>query len=154
VALELMSARFDLTLGLDGKMKGTLSGPGSQPVEFKRTGEAKVELIPASPAVSKELEGDWEGSLKMPNGGFRMVFHFKNQPDKTVMTTFDTPNATNLPLNDVKQTGRKVEFGMRIAHGAFRGTLNREGTELAGQFTHEENSVPLTLQKKSAQPPK
>jgi hypothetical protein len=154
VALELMSTRCDLTLGPDGTMKGTLSGRSSQTVEFKRTGEAKVELIPASPAVSKELEGDWEGSLKMPNGAFRMVFHFKNQPDKTVLTTFDTPNATNLPLNDVKQTGQKVEFGMRIAHGAFQGSLNKEGTELAGQFTHEENSVPLTLQKKSAQPAK
>ena len=53
VALELMSARFDLTLGPDGHMKGMISGRGSQPVEFKRTGEAKVELIPASPAVSK-----------------------------------------------------------------------------------------------------
>jgi len=154
VALELMSARFDLTLGPDGHMKGTISGRGSQPVEFKRTGEAKVELIPASPAVSKELEGDWEGSLPMPNGAFRLVLHFKNQPDKTVTTTFDTPSATGLPLNDVKQTGQKVEFGMRIAHGTFQGTLNKEGTELAGQFTHEEDSAPLTLRKKSAQPAK
>jgi hypothetical protein len=154
VALELMGTPFDLTLGPDGSMKGTISGPTSQPVEFKRTGEAKVELIPASPAVSKELEGDWEGALESPNGGFRMVFHFKNQPDKTVMTTFDTPNATNLPLNDVKQTGQKVEFGMRIAHGAFQGTLNKEGTEVAGQFAHEENTVPLTLRKKAGQPAK
>jgi len=148
IALELMSTPFDLTLGPDGNMKGKISRPGSPPVEFKRTGQAKVELIPASPAVAKELEGDWEGSLPMPNGGFRMVFHFKNQPDKTVKTTFDTPTATDLPLNDVKQTGQKVEFGMRIAHGAFQGTLNKEGTELAGQFTHEANSMPLTLRKK------
>lgn len=148
VALELMSAPFDLTLGPDGTMKGMISGPGSQPVEFKRTGPAKVELIPASPAVSKELEGDWEGSLPMPNGAFRMVFHFKNQPDQTVKTTFDTPTATDLPLNDVKQNGQKVEFGMRIAHGAFQGTLNQAGTELAGQFTHEDNHAPLTLRKK------
>jgi len=148
LALELMSTPFDLTLGPDGTMKGTISRPGSPPVEFKRTGDANVELIPASPAVSKALEGDWEGSLPMPNGAFRMVFHFKNQPDKTVMTTFDTPTATNLPLNDVKQTGQKVEFGMRIAHGAFQGTLNQEDTELTGQFTHEANSTPLTLRKK------
>ena len=154
VAVELMMAPFDLTLDPNGSMKGTISKPGSQPVEFKRTGEAKVELMPASPAVSKELEGDWEGSLNSPNGAFRMVFHFKNQPDKTVMTTFDTPNATNLPLNDVKQTGQKVEFGMRIAHGTFQGSLNKAGTELAGQFTHEANSVPMTLRKKSTQPAK
>ncbi len=147
VALELMSTPFELTLGPDGNMKGTISRPGSPPVEFKRTGVAKVELIPASPAVSRELEGDWEASLPMPSGAFRLVFHFKNQPDHTVMTTFDTPTATNLPLNDVKQTGQKVEFGMRIAHGAFQGTLNKEGTEMAGQFTHERSSMPLTLRK-------
>jgi hypothetical protein len=57
-------------------------------------------------------------------------------------------------LNDVKQTGQKVEFGMRIAHGAFQGTLNKEGTELAGQFAHEESSVPLTLRKMAGQPTK
>ena len=148
VALELMSTPFDLTLDPDGNLKGTISRPGSPPVEFKRTGGAKVEMIPGSPAVSQELEGDWEGSLPMPNGLFRMVFHFKDQPDQTVTATFDTPTATNLPLNDVKQTGQKVEFGMRIAHGAFQGTLNKEGTELAGQFTHEANRTRLTLRKK------
>ena len=53
-----------------------------------------------------------------------------------------------MPLNDVKQTGQKVEFGMKIAGASFQGSLNKEGTELAGQFTHEANSMPLTLRKK------
>jgi hypothetical protein len=43
---------------------------------------------------------------------------------------------------------------LRIVHGAFQGTPNPEGTELAGQFTHEANSAPLTLRKKSAEPAK
>lgn len=148
VAVELMMTRFNLTLGPEGTLKGRISGRASQSVEFKRTGKAKVELIPASHAVSTQLEGDWEGSLQTPNRTVRMLFHFKNQPDKTVMATFGTGNAADLPLNNVKQTGRKVEFGMRVAHGHFQGTLNKEGTELAGQFTHEENSMPLTLRKK------
>ena len=46
------------------------------------------------------------------------------------------------------QTDQKVEFGMRIAHGAFQGTLNREGNEPAGQSTHEAKHTPLTLRKK------
>ncbi len=151
VGVELMMAKFDLTLTPDGKMKGTLSNPrNSMPIEFKRTGEAKVQLIPPSPAVSKELEGDWEGSLQTPGRAFRMIFHFKNQPDKTVAATIDTPDsgAMGLPLNDVKQTGQSVEFGIRIAHGSFKGKLNAEATELAGQFTHEQDSLPLTLRKK------
>jgi hypothetical protein len=154
VAVEFMMSAFDLTLDPDGSMKGTISSPGSQPVEFKRTGEAKVELIPASPAVSQELAGDWEGSLTTPGGAVRMVFHFRNQADRTVMATIDTDNAVGLPLNNVKQSGQKVEFGMRISGGAFQGSLNKEATELAGQLTHEAASFPLTLRKKSGQPPK
>jgi hypothetical protein len=151
VAVELMMSKVDLTMGMDGKMSGTLSGPqGSMPVEFTRMGEAKVESIPASPAVSKELEGDWEGALQTPGGAFRMVFHFRNQPDNTVAATMDSPdkNQFGMPLNNVKQTGKNVQVGVRIAHSEFQGTLNEQGSEIAGKFGHEENSMPLTLTKK------
>ncbi len=149
--VELMMSKFDLTLSPDGRLRGTLSNPqASAAVELKRTGDAKVELIPASPAVSKDLEGDWEGSLETPGRAFRVIFHFRNQTDGTVAATIDTPESggMGLPLNDVKQTGRKVEVGIRIAHAAFQGTLNPEKTELAGQFTHEQTGVPLTLRKR------
>ena len=158
VAVELQMATCDLTLGPDGRMKGTMSAPqgpmstqGPMPVELKRTGEAKVELIPRSPAVSKELEGDWEGSLQDPNGALHpLVFHFKNQPDKTVAATMDNPerNFMAMPLNNVKQTGQKVEFGLKIAGASFQGSLNKEGAELAGEFIHDAGSMPLTLRKK------
>jgi hypothetical protein len=158
VAVELQGATCDLTLGPDGRMKGTMSAPqgpmstqGPMPVELKRTGEAKVELIPASPAVSKELEGDWEGSLQAPNGVLHpLVFHFKNLPDKTVAATMDNPerNFMAMPLNNVKQTGQKVEFGLKIAGASFQGSLNKEGAELAGEFIHDAGSMPLTLRKK------
>jgi len=159
VAVELQMATCDLTLGPDGRMKGTMSAPqgpmstqGPMPVELKRTGEAKVELIPASPAVSKELEGDWEGSLQGPDGALHpLVFHFKNLPDKTVAATMDNPerNFMAMPLNNVKQTGQKVEFGLKIAGGSFQGSLNKEGTELALQMIHEADRTPfITLRKK------
>ena len=159
VAVEFQMATFDLTLGPDGRMKGTMSAPqgpmstqGSVPVELKRTGEAKVELIPRSPAVSKELEGDWEGSLQGPDGALHpLVFHFKNLPDKTVAATMDNPerNFMAMPLNNVKQTGQKVEFGLKIAGASFQGSLNKEGAELALQMIHDADSTPfITLRKK------
>jgi hypothetical protein len=152
VAVELMMSKFDLTLDADGTMKGTLTPQQGPPVkvEFKRIGEAKVALIPASPAVSKEMEGDWEGTLAGPGVSFPLVFHFKNQLDKTVSATMDSParNAMAIPLNDVKQTGKNVEFGIKVAHANFKGTLNQEGTELSGQFGHEQDAAPLTLRKK------
>ena len=90
----------------------------------------------------------WRGSEK--DADEKLRFHFGVKAHANLHELLKT----HLPLNDVKQTGQKVEFGMRIAHGAFQGTLNKEGTELAGQFTHEANSVPLTLRKKAGQPPK
>ena len=151
MAVELMMSTVDLTLGPDGKLAGTITGQrgGPMPIEFKRTGEAKVALPSASPAVSKELEGDWEGSLQGPNGELLpMVFHFKNLPDKTVAATMDSParNGVGFPLKDVKQTGQKVEFG--LSGGSVQGSLNKEGTELALQMIRGAVSLQMTLRKK------
>lgn len=150
-AVELQMAKVELTLGPDGQMKGTIASPqGAIPVQFKRTGKAMVELIPASPAVAREFEGDWEGLLQTPGRAFRIIIHLKNQPDNTVAATIDTPDTGGfgLPLNDVKQVGRQIEFGVKIAHANFKGSLNQESTEIAGQFGHEENRAELTLRKR------
>ncbi len=151
VAVELMMSKFDLALDANGALKGSFAaGPNAVPIEFKRTGDAKVELMPPSPAVSKDLEGDWEGSLAMGPQTMPIVIHLRNQPDNTVAATMDSParNAMSIPLNDVKQAGAKVEIGVRVAHARFQGTLNNEGTELTGQWTHEQMTMPLTLRKK------
>ncbi len=151
-AVELMMASFDLTLGPDGRLKGTFSNPGMSvvPIEFRRTGEAQVQLIPPSPAVSKQLEGDWEGLLEVPYHPIRIALHFRNQADNTVAATFvnlDTGDKA-VPLNDVRQAGQKVAFGLKVAHGSFEGTLSGDGTELVGQLTHEQQSMPVTLRRK------
>jgi hypothetical protein len=97
-----------------------------------------------------ELEGDWEGSLQTPNRAVRIAIHFKNQPDKRVAATIDIPDtgAMGLPVNNVKQTGQKIEFGFRVAHASFQGTLNQGSTELAGQWNQDGDNMLLTLQKK------
>ncbi len=150
-AVELMMSKVDLALSPDGTMTGTISNRGmTQPIQFKRTGEANVQLTPASPAVSRDLEGDWEGSVQAPGRALKILFHFRNQPDGTVAATVDTPDsgAFGLPLNDVKQTGQKVELGMKIAHATFQGTLNPATGQLEGEFKHEDTGFPLTLRKR------
>ncbi len=153
VAVELMMAKFDLTQTPAATLKGTFTTHGGTvPIEFKRTGEAHVELMAPSPAVSKDLEGEWEGTLAVgPPQGFLVLVHFKNQPDGTVDATFTnlTLGQGAAPINDVRQTDRKVEFGLRVGHASFQGTLNKDGTVLDGQFTHEgAPPIPLTLRKK------
>jgi hypothetical protein len=112
--------------------------------------EKPAEAPKASPAVSAELEGDWEGAISMMGGsGLKVIVHFKNQPDKTVKATLDSPDqgATGLALTDVVQKGASVEFQFRGAKGAYKGELNPEGTQIAGQWTQAGNATPLNLKK-------
>lgn len=153
LAVELMMARFDLTLTPAATLKGTFTNPGATvPIEFTRTGDAHVELMPPSPAVSENLEGDWEGNLAVgPPEGFQVVVHFKNQPDGTVEATFRnvTLGQDAVPINDVRQDGQSVAFGLRVGHSSFQGTLNKDNNVLEGQLTHEGAPPrPLTLRKK------
>lgn len=139
----------DCTLETPSSMNCTLNGGGgSIPVSLKRTGEAKVELPNASPAVSAELEGNWEGSLDTPNGVLKIVVHFKNQ-DKAVKGTLDSPDqgATDLPLTDIVQKGSAVEFQLRMVNGGFKGSLNKEATQMVGEWTQGGGTLPLTLKK-------
>ena len=141
---------FDCNLENPASMPCTLNTPdGSLTTTVKRTGEAKVELPKLGPAVSAELEGNWEGSLETPGGTLRLVVHFKNQPDKTVKATLDSldQNSTDLPLTDVVQTGSAVEFQLRLVNGGYKGTLNKEATQLSGEWTQGGSSLPLALKK-------
>ncbi|MEO8595394.1 MAG: hypothetical protein ABI759_18885 [Candidatus Solibacter sp.] len=149
-AVELQMAKLELTLDGD-KMAGSILAPqGRVPLEMKRAGEAKVELPPLSAAVPGELEGDWEGAIETPGRALQIILHFKNQADKTVLATIDTPDskAFGLPVNDVKQSGANVEFAVKVAHLTFTGTMNEAHTQIAGRISHEANAMPLTLRKK------
>ena len=136
---------FDLTFS-GGKLAGTLSAQGgSLPLEMKRTGDAKVEAVAPSPAVSKELEGDWEAVMPAPDGQTHsIIVHLDNQPDQTVRGTLDgaTKNATQLVLVGIKQTGDAVEFRLHIVGAVFKGNLNGERTELSGEWTQAPEPIP------------
>jgi hypothetical protein len=62
---------YDLTIRKNS-LEGTVSVQGNAlPLTMKRTGRAVVKITPPNPAVSKDLEGDWEGVL--PGGGERVT---------------------------------------------------------------------------------
>ena len=142
------SPTFELTL-TDGKLKGALLVQAlSLVLEMQRTGDAKVDIAPPSPAVSKELEGDWEGTILVPNGQSRpVIIHFKNLPDHTVEAAIDSPGqgVQGVPLKWVAQKGAVVEFQVLAVGGTYKGTLNKEGTEIAGEWTQRQAAAPLTL---------
>jgi hypothetical protein len=144
---------FDCKLESAAAMTCSVSGPGgSVNASFRRTGEAKVDLPKASAAVSADLEGAWEGAIETPNGTLHLIIHFRNQPDKTVQATLDSldQNAHDLPLTDVAESGNSIVFQLRMASGAYKGTLDKEKKQIAGEWTQGGNTMPLTLKKTAA----
>lgn len=136
---------YDLTIRKDS-MGGTVSRQGNAlPLTMKRAGKADVKITPPSPAVSKELEGDWKGAV--PIGGQTVTFHFKNRQDGTVEATI-----TSLALSGktqsfarVVQTGAEVELTLFIFGGSYKGTIGAEGTQMVGMWTQNPGAPPLPL---------
>jgi hypothetical protein len=56
-------------------------------------------------------------------------------------------NSLDLPLTDVVQKASAVEFQLRLVNGGFKGTLNKEATQIAGEWSQGSSSLPLTLKK-------
>lgn len=164
IAIDGTSVKFNV-IGLPGnpeftgtlKPEGKLSLAGAMvgasiPLEMKRTGEAKIEEAKREPAVDAKLEGDWEGNIDTPGGSIRVVMHFHNQPDKTVVAMADSPDqgANGLPLSDIVVKDSVVTLKLRLVDGEFKGSFNPAATEIRGDWTQHGESMPLTLKKSAA----
>jgi hypothetical protein len=136
---------YDLSVRKDS-LQGTVSVQGnSLPLTMKRAGKADVEITPPSPAVSKELEGDWEGELS--GGGTTVTFHFKNRQDGTVEATMSSPNmpGKTQAFARVMQSGTAVELTLSIFGGAYKGTIEPAGNQMMGAWTQNPGVLPLPL---------
>jgi hypothetical protein len=136
---------YDLVIRKNA-LQGTVSVEGNAlPLSMKRTGKADVKVTPPNTAVSKELEGDWEGVL--PGGRESVTFHFKNWSDQTVEASVINPSlrGKTQAFARVMQSGAEVEFTLFIFGGTHKGTINGEGTEMTGAWMQNPSAPPLPL---------
>lgn len=146
---------FDGTVSEDGKMKATLLAEGqSIPVQLIRTGDGKVDAPVSSPALAQVFEGDWEGSMETPKGVINLVLHLRNQADKTVKASLDSPTqkALGLRVVDVVQTGNKLSFRLAVVEAGFSGHINKRGNEISGDWSQGPGALPLKFSKVEPKP--
>ncbi len=144
---------FTGTLSANGKsLEGTFSqGPSSLPLKLTRTGEAKVEIPKASPAVAAEFLGTWEGAIQP---GLRVVLTISNGKAgaEALMVSPDQGNA-RIPVSAITQKGTKITLDVKAVGGGYEGEINKEGTEFNGTWTQLGNSAPLQFKKAPAPKP-
>jgi hypothetical protein len=141
---------FKGTLSDDGQ---SLSGDYSQggytiPFVLARKGDPQGEAPARSAAVSKALEGTWNGALEASGVQRRLVLTVVNRPDGTSTGHFlNIDEGLEIPISAITEKASSVVLEVKALGGAYTGTLDAAGAELVGTWTQGPAGVPLTLRR-------
>jgi hypothetical protein len=141
---------FKGKLGQDGRsIAGEFTqGGNSMPFKLSRTGEARLAK---STGVGKEFEGDWEGTLDANGTKLRLIVKLANQPGGAAtgtMTTVDQGGA-EIPITTITQKGTNLRLELPKIGGNYTGDINKEGTQITGEWTQGPGKLPLTLKRRA-----
>jgi hypothetical protein len=139
---------FNGELSADGKtLAGTIILSGySLPLAMTRTGDGRVDPLPTSAPIGRNLEGTWEGTLQASRGPMRLVLTMTNEANGRATGRVVSVDEGGLLLPVViTQNGSKVSYAMTVLTGSWAGELSGDGKELSGTYTQGETSLPLTF---------
>lgn len=144
------AASFTGKISEDGKtLSGTASnGQGEAPFQLSRAGDPKVKVPPPSSALTKEFEGDWEGTLSVNGAPLRIGLKLSAAADgKAVatLTSYDQGNA-EFRADSVTIQGKDFQFEIRGISGTYKGALGAGG-EIAGEWAQGPGRFPLTFRR-------
>jgi hypothetical protein len=122
------------------------SGEYVIPFTLTHGGAAGVVKAPVSPAISKELEGTWSGSMIVDGSPMPLEVQLTNQADGTSRGVIASPagGGIKVPITIV-QAGKNVTFDIDAVGASFSGELNADATEVKGTWTQNNASLALTL---------
>jgi hypothetical protein len=132
----------------DGSFGGEIEQAGNKaPCTLRKTGPAQVEPPRTSTAVSKELEGEWQGELTLSGRQLAVKLVLTNQAGGPARVEFSVKGKkeTNLPVDLVTQEGEWLTVFCHAYNISYEGHLRPGSNEMVGSF-HQggfETSVPL-----------
>ncbi len=115
-------------------------------------------LPPAKPVVAG-LDGTWNGTITRNGVALRIVLRIATS-ERGTNVSLDSPDqlANGLPVQDFTREGQAVRFRLASVGGRFEGTLSADLQTLAGTWSQEGFSAPLSLARSQAsaqnQPPR
>ena len=98
----------------------------------------------------KDLEGSWQGVLKIPGGvELRIVFNFTLDEKGKLSASLDSPDqdAKGIPISNLTFEKNELHFEVPAAASSFQGTFMKEGPKLEGTWQQGGGSLPLVLEK-------
>lgn len=134
---------------IDGKsMKGVFTMKSVDlPLELTRTGDAQIEAAPRSPAITKELEGRWSGTLDAGTAKKTIGLRMTNQPDGATGVIV-SGEGMEIPIALITQRGASVSLDVKKIGGSYNATLN--GSQLTGTWKQGSFTAPLNFVRTTA----
>jgi hypothetical protein len=151
VKLEIKSAgpaiqTFDGRLSTDGQsITGQfLVDVYAVPFELKRTGDARIAPLPRSPAIDAKLAGSWTGTLEIAGKSFPLELTLTNHADNTATGAWAAGGAPLSPIT-ITVDDASVTLASSVSPTTFTGTIDAQGSELAGTLTESGTSRPVVF---------
>jgi hypothetical protein len=98
-----------------------------------------------APRPDSDLQGAWEGTLKVGNAGLRLNLRIAEPTAGTFHAQMDSVDqgAMNLPVTSVTYQKPAIRFEMSAINGMFEG--NYQDDQLTGTWTQRGKKFPLTF---------
>ncbi len=116
------------------------------PLALKRFDPSKVVAM----AVPKELEGIWEGKLKVSGGiELRLALKVEKGKDGAFKATLASPDqgANDIAISSINLKDNELTFASKAIGAKFAGKKNEKGTAFEGEFSQGGAKLPLKLTK-------
>jgi uncharacterized protein len=110
--------------------------------------EAQTQT-PNTSAAGQNLEGTWEGALDVGAMKLRLALKVTKAIDGAFVAKLDSldQGANDMQVDAISLKDGDVHFEMKRLQVVFDGTLNKENSEIAGQFKQGGATYPLTLKR-------
>jgi len=142
----------------DPMFKGTVSGDqhslsgqfsqASASIPFVLTwkGEPKIEAAPPSTAITKDLEGSWEGALTVQGRTLRLVIDLRNDGGvgAGTVTSLDQ-GGVKIPIAQVSQKDTAILLLVNAIGASYEGTLSNG--EMNGTWSQAGQKFPLAFKR-------
>ena len=157
--LPALDADYQAALSAGGtEMSGTWKQlKRSYPLTLKRTTEADRAAGPMAaneyaPRPDSDLQGAWEGTLKVGNVALRLNLRIAEPTTGTFHAQMDSVDqgARNLPVTSLTYNQPAIRFEMSSINGVFEGNLNDRGDQMTGTWIQAGKKFPLTFQRSKA----
>lgn len=138
---------FDGKVAEDGKTMSGAFTQGGQNLTFKmsRTGDASFAK---STAITKELEGNWEGALDANGTTLRLIVKLANKEGAGTGTMISVDQGgAEIPIARVVQKGNSVSLEVPAVAGVYTGELSKDGSQISGEWAQGMGKLPLVLKR-------